>query len=72
MPGARRKTEPLLYPPLSAELKARMRKAGHADMVLLLDEVSLETIKGLMRASQSGPMFKPGLAAKYTMFWVEP
>ena len=64
MPGARRKTEPLLYPPLSAELKARMRKAGHADMVLLLDEVSVETIKGLMRASQSGPMFKPKLAKK--------
>ncbi len=64
MPSARRKTVPILYPPLTPELKARMRKAGHGDMVELLDNVSASTIKGLMRAAQSGPVFKPKMAKK--------
>ncbi len=64
MPSARRKAEPLLYPPLTPELKVRMRKAGHADMIEILDNVSVSTIKGLMKAAQGGPVFKPKVAKK--------
>lgn len=62
MPGASRKTDPLLYPPLTPALKARMRTAGHVDMVDLLDRVSASTIRGLMKAAASGPVFKPKVA----------
>ena len=48
MASERPKTEPLLYPPLSPEIKARVRKAGHGDMIGILDNVSASTIKGLM------------------------
>ena len=64
MASTRRKTEPLLYPPLTPEVKARMRKAGHGDMVELLDNVSACTIKGLMEASRIAPVFKPKVATK--------
>ena len=64
MPGTRRKADPLLYPPLTPALKARMRTAGHADMVELLDRVSASTIRGLVKAAASGPVFKPKVARK--------
>ena len=64
MPAAPRKSSPVLYPPLSPELKARMRKAGHGDMIDVLDKVSADTIRGLMRAAQSGPVFRPKVAKK--------
>ena len=49
--------EPLLYPPLSDALKARMRKAGHGDMVEVLDNMTEKTIEGLLRATRAGTMF---------------
>jgi len=64
MPSARRKPEPLLYPPLTPEIKARMRKGGHGDMIEILDNVSASTIKGLMKAARSGPVFKPKAAKR--------
>ena len=62
--SARRKAEPLVYPPLSPEIKARMRKAGHGDMIGILDSVSASTIKALMKAAQGGPVFKPKASTK--------
>ena len=41
-----------------------MRKAGHGDMIDVLDKVSADTIRGLMRAAQSGPVFRPKVAKK--------
>ena len=51
--------EPLLYPPLSDDLKTRMRKAGHGDMIEVLDGMTEKSIKALMRASRTGPVFSP-------------
>lgn len=64
MPAAPRKSSLVKYPPLSPELKVRMRKAGHGDMIDVLDKVSADTIRGLMRAAQSGPVFRPKGAKK--------
>ena len=64
MPSARRKAEALLYPPLTPEIKARMRKSGHADMIALLDKVSASTIQGLVKAARNGPVFKPKVAKR--------
>lgn len=61
-----RKTEPLLYPPLSPEIEARLRKTGHGHLVKTLRNMKVSTIKGLMRASQSGPVFKPNNRVKVT------
>ena len=55
-----KKIEPLLYLPLSREMEARLRKTGHGHLVKTLRNMKVSTIKGLMRASQSGPVFKPG------------
>lgn len=51
--------EPLLYPPLSDDLKTRMRKAGHGDMIDVLDRMTEKSIKALMRATRSGPVYSP-------------
>lgn len=64
MSSIRRKSEPVLYPPLTPELKARMHKAGHGDMVEILDNVSASTVRGLMKAARTGPVFKPAKAVK--------
>lgn len=61
-------TDPLLYPPLTPALKARMRATGHADMVELLDHVSASTIRGLMKAAAGGPVFKPKVARNTAKF----
>ena len=64
MKSATKQRESVLYPPLSEELKARMRKAGHGDMIAALDTISEKTIEGLMRAARSGTAFSPKTAKR--------
>ncbi len=59
MKSAAASKQPLLYPPLSEALKARMRKAGHGDMIGVLDDMTEKNIKALMRAVRGGPVFSP-------------
>ena len=56
--------EPVLYPPLTEALKARMRKAGHGDMIDVLDNMTENTIKGLMQATRGGTVFSPKTAKR--------
>ena len=56
MPKSAKKTEPLVYPPLAPEFEARLRKAGHEHLVEALKGVKESTIKGLMKAMESGPV----------------
>lgn len=56
--------EPLLYPPLTEALKARMRKMGHGGMIDVLDNMDEKTIKGLMRAARSGAVLTPKTAKR--------
>lgn len=51
-----KKTEPLLYPPLTPEFEARLRKAGHGHLVEALRDVKESTIRGLMKAMESSPV----------------
>ena len=36
-----------------------MRKAGHGDMIEVLDDMTEKSIKTLMRAVRGGPVFSP-------------
>ena len=56
MPKSAKKTEPLVYPPLTLEFEARLRKAGHGHLVGALRGVKESTIEGLMKAMESGPV----------------
>ena len=64
MASASKKSEPLLYPPLTAELKARLRKAGHGHLVDAVEDISEDTIKGLIKGMKNGPVFRPKAAKK--------
>ena len=48
--------EPLLYPSLTPEFEARLRKRGHGHLVEASRDVKASTIKGLMRAMESSPV----------------
>lgn len=64
MARARRKSEPLLYPPLTTELKARLRKAGHGHLVEAVENISESTIKSLLKGMENGPVFRPKAAKR--------
>ncbi|MFN0164258.1 MAG: hypothetical protein ACKVQQ_23725 [Burkholderiales bacterium] len=64
MPKAARPSEPLVHPPLSPELKARLRKAGHGHVVKAVEGIKADTIRGLMKAMASGPVFNAKVARK--------
>ena len=51
--------EPLVYPPLSEEVKTRMRLAGWGDLLPVLDGVEEDAVQGLLEAARSGPVFTP-------------
>ena len=48
--------EPLLYPLLTPEFEARLRKSGHGHLVEASREMKESTINGLIKAMESSPL----------------